>query len=98
MNTWTQQQYEQFSNAIKDEPIKPAFDILFYTGIRLGELLALTPSDVLPSKCIDINKTYSESKNGGCILPPKTITSKRCVPIPDFLYSEIQEYISLHGD
>ena len=56
MNIWTQAQYEQFSAAIQKSSVKLAFDVLFYTGMRSGELLALTPADILPSKRIDINK------------------------------------------
>ena len=42
MNIWTQAEYEKFSNAISKSSMKLAFDILFYTGMRSGELLALT--------------------------------------------------------
>ena len=54
MNIWTQAEYEKFSNAINKSSMKLAFDILFYTGMRSGELLALTPADILSSKRIDI--------------------------------------------
>ena len=94
MNIWTQEQYEQFSGAIQKSSIKLAFDILFYTGIRCGELLALTPADILPSKRIDINKNYAKIKGEDLFLEPKTSKAKRCISIPDFLYNDIQEYIS----
>ena len=98
MNIWTQEQYEQFSEAIQKSAVKLAFDILFYTGIRSGELLALTPADILPSKRIDINKNYAKIKGEELFLKPKTPKSKRCISIPDFLYDDIQEYMSkLYG-
>ena len=98
MNIWTQEQYEQFSSAIRKSSVKLAFDILFYTGIRSGELLALTPADVLPSKRIDINKNYAKVKGKELFLEPKTAKARRCISIPDFLYNDIQEYISkLYG-
>ena len=53
MNIWTQVQYEEFSKAVQKPYFKLAFDILFYTGIRSGELLALTPADILPDKKIN---------------------------------------------
>ena len=62
MNIWTQAEYEKFSNAISKSSMKLAFDILFYTGMRSGELLALTPADILSSKRIDINKNYAKIK------------------------------------
>lgn len=60
MKFWTREQYEQFSNGIKKSAIKLAFDMLFYTGMREGELLALTPADILPDMRIDINKNYAK--------------------------------------
>lgn len=98
MNIWTQAEYEQFSNAISKSSMKLAFDILFYTGMRSGELLALTPADILPSKRIDINKNYAKIKGQELFLEPKTPKSKCCISIPDFLYDDIQDYISkLYG-
>ena len=98
MKIWTQEQYEQFSNAIQKSSVKLAFDVLFYTGMREGELLALTPADILPSKRIDINKNYARIKGEELFLVPKTPKAKRSISIPDFLYNDIQAYISkLYG-
>ena len=98
MSIWTQQQYEQFSNGIQKSSVKLAFDILFYTGMRSGELLALTPADILPSKRIDINKNYAKVHGEELFLEPKTPKAKRCISIPDFLYDDINNYISkLYG-
>ena len=98
MNIWTQTQYEQFSKVIQKSSVKLAFDILFYTGIRSGELLALTPADILPTKRIDINKNFAKIKGEELFLEPKTPKSKRCISIPDFLYDDIHKYISkLYG-
>lgn len=85
MNIWTQAEYEKFSSAINKSSMKLAFDILFYTGMRSGELLALTPADILSSKRIDINKNYAKIKGEELFLEPKTPKAKRCISIPDFL-------------
>ena len=79
MNIWTQAEYEKFSNAISKSSMKLAFDILFYTGMRSGELLALTPADILSSKRIDINKNYAKIKGEELFLEPKTPKAKRCI-------------------
>ncbi|MCM1212866.1 MAG: site-specific integrase, partial [Blautia sp.] len=72
--------------------------ILFYSGIREGELLALTPADILPDKRISINKNYAKVNGQELFLIPKTSKSKRDVAVPDFLYNDIQEYVSkLYG-
>lgn len=98
MNIWTQEEYEKFSNAISKSSMKLAFDILFYTGMRSGELLALTPADILSTKRIDINKNYAKVKGQELFLDPKTPKAKRCISIPNFLYNDIQDYISkLYG-
>lgn len=98
MHIWTQEQYEQFSGAIQKSSVKLAFDVLFYTGMRSGELLALTPTDILPTKRIDINKNYAKVKGEELLLEPKTPKAKRCISIPDFLYDDIKAYISkLYG-
>lgn len=98
MHIWTQEQYEQFSSAIQKSSVKLAFDMLFYTGMRSGELLALTPADILPTKRVDINKNYAKVKGEELFLEPKTPKAKRCISIPDFLYDDIHEYISkLYG-
>ena len=72
--------------------------MLFYTGMRSGELLALTPADILPTKRIDINKNFAKVKGEELFLEPKTPKARRCISIPDFLYDNIHEYISkLYG-
>lgn len=98
MNIWTQEQYEQFSGCIQKSSVKLAFDVLFYTGMRSGELLALTPADILPSKRIDINKNYAKINGEELFLEPKTAKAKRCISIPDFLYDDIRDYVTkLYG-
>ena len=98
MNIWTYEQYKKFSSIIQKSSIKLAFDILFYTGMRSGELLALTPADILHTKRIDIHKNYAKVKSEELVLTPKTSKAKRCISIPDFLYEDIQKYISkLYG-
>ena len=97
MNFWTQEQYEQFACTIRQPAMKLAFDILFYTGIRSGELLALTPADITPDKRISINKNYAKIYGEELIMSPKTSKSRRDIAIPDFLYDDIHDYISTLG-
>ena len=69
-----------------------AFDILFWTGIREGELLALTPEDFLPSLKLNINKSFVVIDGEHIIKDPKNETSIRSIAIPQFLYDEVMEY------
>jgi len=95
MKFWTQEQYEVFSQNIQKSAFKLAFDILFYSGIREGELLALTPADILPNKRISITKNYAKVKGEELFLMPKTSKSRRDISMPDFLYDDVQKYISM---
>lgn len=98
MKIWTQEEYERFSAQITKSAIKLAFDILFYTGIRSGELLALTPADILPDKRISITKNFAVLNGQWLFMEPKTPKSRRTLAIPDFLYDDIQAYIKkLYG-
>lgn len=95
MKYWTLEEYRLFSSSIQDKYKSfICFEVLFWTGIREGELLALTPSDInFANQYIDINKTYQRINGKDVISPPKTPKSKRRVPIPDFLCEELKQYI-----
>ncbi|MCD8295043.1 MAG: site-specific integrase [Clostridia bacterium] len=98
MNIWTLDEYNQFIACEKRSAFRVAFDTLFYTGMRKGELLALTPSDILPERRIRINKNFAVVKGEELIMEPKTPKSNRNIAIPEFLYKEITEYVSkLYG-
>ncbi len=58
--------------------------LCLYTGLRIGELLALTWDDInLISGSISVNKTCYDGKNNNrLIFEPKTESSKRIIPIP----------------
>lgn len=93
MSIWTNDEYEKFVSYMTKPTLKLAFDILFFTGMRLGELLALKPPDILSDKKINICKNFAKVKGVDFILEPKTPKSKRCISIPEFLYNDIIEYI-----
>ena len=47
INVWTKEQYLRFSESQTDDKLLyTAFEVLYWTGIRTGELLALTPADI----------------------------------------------------
>lgn len=100
MLIWTQEEYKRFSEAMMDKPMSfYAFEVLYWTGMREGELLALTSKDIdLENKTVTINKSYQRLKGQDVITPPKTPKSNRVIKIPDFLVEEIEEYINaLYG-
>ncbi|MBS5919974.1 MAG: site-specific integrase [Clostridium perfringens] len=95
MKFWTTEQFKTFIK-YNDKPIsKLAFEVLFWTGMRSGELMALTFNDIdLNNKTININKTYTRLNGKDIINPPKTPKSKRKVSIPNALCSDIETYIN----
>jgi integrase len=91
---WTKDEYLQFIEGVKDKPMSyMAFQILYWTGMRIGELLALTFTDIdFENRKIIISKTYTRLEGEDMITTPKTPKSNRKVSIPKFLAEELQEY------
>ena len=100
MSFWTQTEFEQFIDCVKDKPLSYyGFLTLYWTGCRIGELLALTLEDFNPvEKTLRINKSYQRIKGRDVITDPKTQKGKRTISLPDFLVEELQEYVGkLYG-
>lgn len=93
MQIWTVDQFKQAMQYCKREDSRLAFEIMFYAGLRIGEVLALTPADILNTKTISITKGLAHIGSEKIISTPKTSKSIREIPIPSFLYERIQEYI-----
>jgi integrase len=94
---WTKDEYLKFADAMMDKPMSfYAFELLYWCGIRQGELLALTPRDIdFEKKTVSITKSYQRIKGRDVITTPKTPKSNRVIKMPQFLCDEIQEYISM---
>ncbi|MDF2819883.1 MAG: Integrase [Clostridiales bacterium] len=61
---WTKEEYQEFIVCVSDKPhSKMAFEVLYWTGIRIGELMAFTVSDInFIDKTISINKSIQRIK------------------------------------
>ena len=97
---WIQEEFNVFLETVSDKPeTRKAFLLLYWTGMRIGELLALTYNDInLEEKTISINKSYQRLKGKDMITQPKTPKSIRVITMPDFLAEEFREYCShLYG-
>ena len=94
---WTQDEYMKFADAMMDKPQSfYAFEMLYYCGIRLGELLALTPSAFnFVKKTVSITQSYQRLEREDIITDPKTPKSNRVIAMPKFLCEEMQEYINM---
>lgn len=89
---WTKEEYMKFIEAVADKPISfYAFEILYWCGVRMGELLALTPADFDFQACtIRINKSYQRLEGKDIITDPKTVKSNRMITMPEFLSEELR--------
>lgn len=92
---WTKEEYLKFAEAMMDKPQSYyAFEVLYWCGIREGELLALTPADFdLDKGLLSITKSYQRLKGRDVITDPKTPKSVRVIQMPQFLTDEIRDYL-----
>lgn len=95
MQVWTQEEYNKFSEAIKSNYDSfCAFEVLYWCGLRLGELLALTGKDIdFEGKTLTINKSYQRLGKKDYITAPKTEKSNRVITLPDFLCEELYKLL-----
>lgn len=91
---------ESSYNSVNAKPVILAMWIGYYTGMRIGEVLALEKSDIdLTNNVIHVNKTLSIDidTNEPYISTPKTEKSNNTVPIVEELKKLLQEYLSNHA-
>ncbi len=95
MDFWTGEEFRKFIDSVMNKRLSyMAFMTLYWTGMRLGELLALNPKDVdLKKRTISITKSYQRLGKKDVITPPKTPKSKRVITIPEFLAADIKDYM-----
>ncbi len=93
---WTIEEYRRFIKELEYDPVfYYAFQVLFWCGLRRGELLALTPSDIdFENNTIRIDESYQKIKKKDVITKPKNDSSVRTFSIPADLAQELKEYIS----
>ena len=101
---WTYDEFNKFISIVDDNMYKVFFEILYFCGLRRGEIQALTWNDINFIKgTISINKTLTSKIKGQkyVIFPPKTQSSNRTIPIPKNALSGLKtlykEYSVLDG-
>ena len=97
---WTLEQFNAFIKTYEGQyPEYPIFLLLFWVGLRSGELLALTLGDFdFEKHTVRINKTYHRFDRKDLILPPKTERSNREPTTPPFIEDAVRKYTSLLYD
>lgn len=96
MQFWTLDEYKRFSATLYGDTIAyHAFEMLYWTGMRKGEMLALTAEDFdFEAQTVRVNKTYHRLRGKDIITPPKTEKSNRTITLPADVSKEMEIYIS----
>ena len=100
MQYWTKDEYLRFADVMMDEPVAyGCFQILYWCGIREGEMMALTLDDLdFESGKLRINKTFQHLKGKDMVTEPKTPKSNRVIQMPEFLVEELRDYVKMQYD
>ncbi len=100
MKIWTKDEYKRFSASLSGDPIAfHAFEMLYWIGMRRGEMLALTKADFdFTEQTVRVNKTFHRIKGHDIATPPKTDTSNRTITLQDSVRTEMVDFPSkLYG-
>ncbi len=94
MKTWSADECTKVTRNISSYELRTAIELLFWTGIRKGELYGLTARDFCEfESCIDINKQYQRRAGGTYeIIPPK-YNSCRIIGVPKVFAKKLAKYI-----
>lgn len=100
MSFWTKEEYLRFSREIMDKPQSfIAFELLYWCGLRLGEMLALTPADFdFKNKRLSVTKSYQRMHGEDVVTAPKTPKSVRTIVMPEFLIGEVIDFMKCIPD
>ena len=89
-NYWSIDDFKNFIKVIPDQKDKVMFELLFYTGLRKSELLALTFNDISTNfNTININKSITREHK---ITSTKNISSNRIISITNDMIKKIMQF------
>lgn len=96
MHVWTLEEFNAFIDTFEaSDPLRVLFVTLYYSGVRIGEALALTIKDVdIDKNVIFINKTLHYYDGQQVARKPKTKSSVRSIPIDSELAADLRGYIN----
>ena len=92
LDFWELSEFQHFMTFVKNTRHKVCFLLLFYSGMRIGELLALNAGDFDFVKN-QISITKSRMQVTGEITTPKTKFSVRVIDMPPIIMQEVRNYI-----
>lgn len=100
VNFWTLDEFNQFMTIFNEETPSldsiqygALFTLLFYSGMRIGEALALNYADFdFENNTVTISKTYVKLNKQEWIQTPKTRKGNRTITLPVFVMNRIMKY------
>ncbi len=94
MQFWKPDEFQLFIEAVSDKVMsKVIFNLLYWTGMRSGELLALTLNDFdFEERTVSINKNFARVDGEDLFLEPKTPKSRRKITLPQFVCDMVKDY------
>ena len=97
MSFWTEEEFSRFIKVVDNKIYRALFTMLYITGCRIGEALALHKDDIhKDDKYIDISKSItSKGNNTWQETTPKNQSSNRKLYIPDYLIDELLEICNM---
>ena len=94
LDFWTVDEFKSFLPTVQDPFLRVAFLLLFYAGLRCGEMLALTAQDFDPvARTITVRGTFHRFNRVDSITTPKTERSQRTITLPTFLAEELRSVL-----
>ena len=97
MAIWTIDEFKKFIETFDDDIVfKTFFNFLYFSGCRLGEVLALNYNSFdFINKTVNINKSLTSKvfDNKFLVTSPKNYSSYRKIILPDSLINLLQDYI-----
>lgn len=93
LNFWTLDEYNAIMEHVTDPAAHIAIELLFYSGMRFGELLALTPADLdYEKQTISIAKSLQRKNRQNYITAPKTDNGIRVITMPAAVMEHLEDY------
>ncbi|MGM9602558.1 MAG: tyrosine-type recombinase/integrase [Faecousia sp.] len=94
MHFWTAEQFNTFIVHVPKMPARVGLSVLFWTGLRIGELLALAPEDIdLDAHTLSVTKSFQTIDGREVVTEPKTPRSRRVLQLPPKLCEELRQYM-----
>ena len=92
MQIWSVDEFNKFIDTFeKDNGYHLLFTTLFWSGLRISELRALTPNDIVGKDIVVNKRLEAKSKTAKGISTLKTQSSYRRVPMPDYIINQLKE-------